>query len=155
MAEPALTATGAGFLVADLGSTTITFSATRAAGEAVGTYLITPLATDHATGLLGNYVVTYVPATFTITVTAASLCDLTKRYIESSGKYAALPPQLRAVVNQLASGLCAKAVLPSWLTPTQKAAAIAAFDRAVDDLVRLGWITSAQGTILKNGANWL
>ena len=50
-----LTTTHAGFIARDLGTGKITFSASRAAGETVGTYDITPSADDAATGLLANY----------------------------------------------------------------------------------------------------
>src|SRR5439155_15910 len=60
-ADPVLTATATGFTAAD--AATITLSATRASGEAVGTYATTATATGAA---LSNYTVTYVPGTFTI-----------------------------------------------------------------------------------------
>ena len=59
--DPELTTSDSGFLVDDLGAGKIAFSASRAAGESVadGPYTITPAAADGATGLLGNYDVTY------------------------------------------------------------------------------------------------
>ena len=65
-ADPTLTTTNSGFLAADLGPTKITFSASRAAGENVGTYAITPSSSDNGTGLLNNYNVTFNNGTFTI-----------------------------------------------------------------------------------------
>src|SRR5207244_2971465 len=59
--DPTLTATQTGFTAAD--AATITLSATRAAGDAVGSYAITPSAAGAA---LANYTVTYVNGTFTI-----------------------------------------------------------------------------------------
>src|SRR5204862_124602 len=64
--DPALTTTNSGFLAGDLGVTKITFSATRASGESVNTYTITPSASDNGSGLLGNYTVTFNAANFTI-----------------------------------------------------------------------------------------
>jgi hypothetical protein len=58
-ADPPLTATGSGFLSSDA----ITLSATRAAGTAVGTYVITPSVSGAAAG---NYNVTLVKGVFTI-----------------------------------------------------------------------------------------
>jgi hypothetical protein len=154
--EPVLTTSNSGFLPADLGPAKITFSASRAAGEGVGTYTITPAANDHGTGLLGNYAVTTSTAVFTITVTVASLCTLTTVYIQSSAKYAALTAALKARTDLLAAAACARLVLLSPnATPTQKAAAIAAYKVAVDLLVLSGWLTPAQGTFLKNGATSL
>jgi VCBS repeat-containing protein len=57
---PAVTASETGFLAAD----NITVSATRASGEARGSYATTATASGAA---LGNYDVTYVPGIFTIT----------------------------------------------------------------------------------------
>src|SRR5207249_4781315 len=66
--DPALSATTAtGFTAAD--APTIALTATRAAGEAVGSYATTATATGAA---LNNYTVTYVPGTFTITKGAAT-----------------------------------------------------------------------------------
>src|SRR3954452_15326266 len=72
-ADPLLTTTAGGFLAADLGAGKITFSASRAAGESVagGPYTITPAAADGASGLLGNYQVTYNNGQLTITKKAA------------------------------------------------------------------------------------
>jgi hypothetical protein len=60
--DPPLTVTYSGFLPEDLPN--ISFSATRAAGEDVGTYTITSSASGAP---LANYSVNYVTATFTIT----------------------------------------------------------------------------------------
>jgi len=57
--DPVLTVTGSGFLTTDV----ITLTVTRAAGEAAGTYLITPLATGTA---VGNYIIAYTSGMFTI-----------------------------------------------------------------------------------------
>ena len=64
--DPTLATTNSGFLAGDLGAGKITFSATRAAGENVGSYTITPSASDNGTGLLNNYTVTYNTGIFTI-----------------------------------------------------------------------------------------
>src|SRR5260221_10363949 len=66
--DPALTAAEVGFPTAD--AATITLSATRAAGETVASYVITPAAAGAA---LSNYTVTYVPGTFAISQAAATV----------------------------------------------------------------------------------
>src|SRR5204863_501863 len=66
--DPALTASQTGFTAAD--ATTIALSATRASGENVASYVITPAASGTA---LGNYTVTYVPGTFAISKAAATV----------------------------------------------------------------------------------
>jgi len=75
-ADPALGATETGFTIAD--AATITLSATRAAGEDVGTYAIRPSATGAATA---NYNITYVAANFTVTQAAPVFSNLTPSQI--------------------------------------------------------------------------
>lgn len=58
--DPPFSASSSGFIVGD----DVTFSATRATGDNVGTYLVTPTASGSA---LPNYQVTYTTANFTIT----------------------------------------------------------------------------------------
>ena len=85
-ADPELTTTDSGFLAADLGAGKIAFSASRAAGESVagGPYTITPAASDGATGLLGNYDVTYNTGQLTITKKAASVTAADKSKVYGS-----------------------------------------------------------------------
>jgi parallel beta-helix repeat protein len=64
--DPPLTTTNSGFIASELGVGKITFSATRAAGETVGTYSIIPSADDAGSGMLGNYNVALNHGTFTI-----------------------------------------------------------------------------------------
>ncbi len=75
--DPTLTASESGFLAGDTAG--ITLTATRAAGENVGPYVITPLATG---GNVANYAITYVNGTFTITAKPATVtaADATKVY---------------------------------------------------------------------------
>jgi len=65
--DPALTTTSTNFVATDLGPGLITFSASRAAGDTVGSYLLTAAASDSGTGRLANYTVTFNTASFTIT----------------------------------------------------------------------------------------
>jgi hypothetical protein len=154
--DPSLTTTSSGFLAADLGPTKITFSATRAAGEGVGTYTITPAADDHGSHLLDNYTVTFNTATFTITVTPTSLCNLTKRYFKTSAKYAGLPAPAKANSDLVAGAACGMLLrLDGQPTPNQHDAAIRAYENVVDAMVHAGWLTQTQATFLKGGADAL
>ena len=74
-ADPELTTSDSGFLADDLGAGKIAVDASRAAGESVagGPYAITPAAGDGATGLLGNYDVTYNTCDLTITKKAITV----------------------------------------------------------------------------------
>src|SRR5205085_9734832 len=67
-ADPSLTASESGFTAAD--AATIALSATRASGENVGDYVITPAATG---AVLSNYTVTYTAGTFAISKAAATV----------------------------------------------------------------------------------
>jgi hypothetical protein len=88
-------------------------------------------------------------ATESVTVTApppptpSAVCQLAKQYIESSAKYQALPAPLRAVIDQIATTICQK-LESSPLTLRQKACATA----LVNGLVKPGWLTQTQATIL-------
>ena len=84
--DPALTATQTGFTAAD--AATITLSATRATGEAVGSYAITPSASGAA---LVNYTVTYVNGTFTISKATATVTA-----VNNSKVYGTSDPALTA-----------------------------------------------------------
>ncbi len=84
--DPTLTATQSGFLAGDTAA--ITLSATRVAGENVGPYVITPLASG---GNVANYAIAYVNGTFTITAKPATVtaADGTKVYGASDPPLAA------------------------------------------------------------------
>jgi mannan endo-1,4-beta-mannosidase len=94
--------------------------------------------------------------TFIVTVSPGSLCRLTKRFVQTSPRYLALPPSLRAIADQLATVACQKldAIVPG-LKPAQKAALINAYNAGVTALVSAGWLTPAQGTTLKSLAGKL
>src|SRR3989442_11159723 len=98
--DPALAATATGFTAAD--AATITLTATRAAGEVVGSYATTATASG---AVLSNYTVTYVAGTFSITKAAATVTahDETKAY---GGADPALGA--RATGNQGASAAATK-----------------------------------------------
>ena len=76
--DPALITVNSGFLPADLGVGKITFGATRALGENVQAYVITPTSSDNGTGMLANYTVQCNDGIFTIskaplTITAENI----------------------------------------------------------------------------------
>src|SRR5439155_7274449 len=83
--DPPLTAGQTGFTAADAAS--IALSATRATGENVASYAITPAASGAG---LGNYTVTYGPGSFTISKAPLTITanDASKTY----GSTATFPP---------------------------------------------------------------
>src|SRR5438093_7700326 len=117
---------------------------------ALGSHTLSATATDKA-GNTGT-----ASTTFTVGTTPTSLCTLTKQFVQSSAKYQALLSGLKAQIDQKVTAACASlALISPQLTPTQKAAAIAAYKLAVDGLVALGYLTPAQGTTLKALADTL
>src|SRR5206468_10929373 len=82
------------FTAAD--AATIALSATRASGEAVGTYATTATATGAA---LSNYTVTYVPGSFTITTAV-----LTVTADDQTSAYGAANPPLTARYTGFVNG---------------------------------------------------
>jgi hypothetical protein len=94
--------------------------------------------------------------TVPVGITAGALCQQTKEFVQSSARYQALKPAQKATVDALANALCQRlaAVVPT-LTPSQKAAFIAAYKQGVEALAWLGWITPSQGATLKSLADTL
>ncbi len=90
-ADPTFTATVTGLKNNDDASV-INYTLSRAAGEDVGTYAITP--TGEATQ--GNYTVTYVPADFTITPAAATVTASAKEKV-----YGETDPTFTATISGL------------------------------------------------------
>jgi hypothetical protein len=95
-------------------------------------------------------------AQFTVKVGPTNLCTLTKQFVQSSARYQALPARVKADVDRLASGLCAKLdQITSGLSASQKAGIVAAYRSGVDALVALGWLDAAQAAVLKTLATAL
>jgi len=85
-----------------------------------------------------------------VTVTPASLCLLTGRYVEGSAKFQALPPAQQRLIEALVTAGCQPLNnITARLTPKQTAALIAAYDTAVNRLAATGWLTPGQASNLK------
>ena len=85
-----------------------------------------------------------------VTVTPASLCLLTGRYVEGSAKFQALPPAQQRLIEALVTAVCRPLnSISARLTAKQTAALIAAYDTAVNGLAATGWLTSGQASNLK------
>jgi probable HAF family extracellular repeat protein len=94
--------------------------------------------------------------TFTIAVTGASLCTLTRQVVQGSAKYAAATKAQKAAVDVVTAVGClaANAVKPG-MTAKQKAPLIAAYKATLALLTPQGWLTSAQATLLGTLSNGL
>ncbi|MCR4857461.1 MAG: hypothetical protein K5890_04620 [Bacteroidales bacterium] len=99
-ADPTLTATVTGLQGNDAASS-ITYSVTRATGENVGTYAITPAGAAEQ----GNYNVTYVPANLTITKATATVTAEAKTKV-----YGEDDPAFTAEVSGLKNGDAASVI---------------------------------------------
>jgi hypothetical protein len=110
---------------------------------APGTHTFSATATDVA-GNSGAASVTFTVSA-PVGTTPQALCVLTKQYVQSSANYRALPPAWRAFVDALATAVCRNA---GTVKPAQVPAWAAAYRTGVAGLVRLGWLTPAQGASL-------
>ena len=99
-ADPALTAVVSGLQNGDAASV-IQYTLSRTAGENVGTYTITPSGADTQ----GNYNVTYVTASMTITRATATVTAQAKTKV-----YGTSDPALTAVVSGLQNGDAASVI---------------------------------------------
>lgn len=83
-------------------------------------------------------------------VTGATLAAMTRTFVQGSSRYAGLGPIQRTVVDALVTAVSQGLVtLTAASTPAQKAAIVGAYGRGVDVLVGGGWLTPAQGSLLK------
>ena len=111
----------------------------------IGANAFSASATDRA----GN--VATASTSFTVTVTAGSLCELTRQFVRNSPNAAVLSAK-QPEADPLATALCSRlATVP----PNAGSAVIAAYGHGVDALVRQGWLTSDQAATLKSLASHL
>lgn len=80
--------------------------------------------------------------TFIVQVTPSSLCQVTTQFVESSAKLTALPPPLKAMIEANLASLCTALANANLSNPQLNAAAIAAYDKAVQLSASLAWLIS-------------
>ncbi|HEY6202932.1 MAG TPA: hypothetical protein VI056_07795 [Candidatus Limnocylindria bacterium] len=129
-----------------LASSTCLGIAGPAYGFALGANEFSASATDRA----GNTAT--ASTSFTVRVNTESLCELTRQFVRSSAKYAALPSADRAEIHGPSTALCAKLAATA---KTDVPAVIAAYGHGVDNFASQGWLTSAQASVLKSLASHL
>jgi hypothetical protein len=94
--------------------------------------------------------------TFTVSVTGASLCNLTRQFVQGSPKYATATKAQRAAADVVVAAGCAAAIaLKPSMTAKQKAPLVAVYKVSVVLLQQQGWMTSAQATTLTTLSNSL
>jgi hypothetical protein len=85
--------------------------------------------------------------------TAGGVCLLTKRYVQASAAYLALPASKRASLDRYATDMCAKAdAVVASLTPAQKDRLRAQYYDALSKGVAQGFLTAAQAANLTSAA---
>jgi hypothetical protein len=88
---------------------------------------------------------------FTVTVTPASLCNLTVLFVKDSAKYLALTAKQKTAADALADVACQAVSKITSKTPgNSKTGFVTAYKAAVDVLQKSGWLSSAQQTTLKS-----
>ena len=95
-------------------------------------------------------------ASFTVSVTPSSLCNLTTQFVDGSANYRRLSASRQAAVDKLASAACQElANIAAKLRPDQKAVLVAVYKVVVAALLPTGWLSKAQATALTNLAGSL
>jgi hypothetical protein len=93
---------------------------------------------------------------FTVVVTSASLCTLTRQFVDGSAAYVALSPAGQRLVDISVSATCALLTkIGPQVAPSQKALFIKAYKDGVNALARGGWLTSSQAATLDTLADGL
>ena len=87
-----------------------------------------------------------VSISFTVKVSAASLCNLTKQFVHGSAKYQAATSSQRGAVDLVVSGACV--ALGAKQTALYKTV-------VSSGLANNGWLTSSQATALRSLADKL
>lgn len=90
-------------------------------------------------------------AAFTVTVSSADLCTLTRQFVDGGAKYIALSARAKVVVDADVTTGCKllTSILPK-LSASQKQPLVAAYRKAVQVLAQAGWLTSSQASTLSN-----
>lgn len=127
-----------------LASTTCVNVVGSAAGFGLGLHSYSATATDNA-GNIGNN-----STSFTVTVTPASLCNLTVQLMDGSAKYLTSTASQKAAINKTISAFCTADLTPikPGIKPAAKAVLIAAYKLGVNVLAAGGWLSRAQATQL-------
>lgn len=100
-----------------------------------------------ATDVAGN--VGTGSTSFTVTVTALDLCTLTKQFVQGSARYQALKPWQKTALDAHTAAACnALERMTARLGARQKAVFVKVYEQAVSVLVKQGWLTPAQATML-------
>ena len=93
---------------------------------------------------------------FTVVVTTASLCNLTRAYVVGSARYLAMKANQKAPVDKRLDTLCTDALAPiAGSTPQKKNALISRYKDGVAGLVTDGLLTQAQAAKLNAFASAL
>ena len=134
-----------------IASTTCANVVGPAEGFGLGTKSFSATATDNA-GNTGSGSVS-----FTVTVTPASLCNLTMQFAHQSAKYVSSTAKQKVVFDKTVNALCTATLSPikPGIKPAAKKVLIAAYKLGVNGLAAGGWLTKAQANELAGFASGL
>jgi WD40-like Beta Propeller Repeat len=116
------------------------------AGPAYSFALGTNMFSADATDVAGNK--GHGSVMFTVQVTPASLCQVTKQFVETSTHFGSLPPVVRAAIDAKLTAICTALANANLTNPQLKALAVAAYDKGVQFLAAFGWLTGDQAATL-------
>jgi hypothetical protein len=116
---------------------------------ALGENSLSATATDNA-GNTGSGT-----TSFTVTADAASVANLTVRFVRASATYRSLSPRLQAVVDRIAAIATRAVSRLATLRPAQRAAFVRGYGAALAHLVRGGWLTPDEAATLSQLASTL
>ena len=136
----AITCTAADAL-SGVATTTCANASAPAWSLGAGKHTLSATATDKA-GNTGSGT-----TSFTVTVSAADLCTLTRQFVQGSAAYSAQPFFIRGVLTTLVAEDCAE-LTSIAAEKTLKQALLSAYNQGVHSLALSGWLTAYQASVL-------
>jgi hypothetical protein len=140
LAPVAITCTAAD-AVSGVASTTCANASAPAWSFGAGQHTLSATATDKA-GNTGNG-----STSFTVTVSAADLCTLTRQFVQGSSAYSAQSFLIKALLTTIVAEDCAE-LTSIAAEKSLKQVLVSAYKQGVQSLNKSGWLTSAQASVL-------
>ncbi len=122
-------------------STTCVNASAPAWSFGAGQHTLSATATDKA-GNTGSG-----STSFTVTVSAADLCTLTRQFVQGSAAYNAQSFLIKALLTTIVGEDCAE-LIASGSNKTTKQLLLTAYRQGVQSLAKSGWLTALQATAL-------
>jgi hypothetical protein len=136
----AITCTAADTL-SGVASTTCANASAPAWSFGAGQHTLSATATDKAGNTASG------STSFTVTVSAADLCTLTRQFVQGSAAYNAQSFLIKALLTTIVGEDCAE-LIASGSNKTTKQLLLTAYRQGVQSLAKSGWLTAVQATAL-------